>query len=765
MKKKSLIALISLLGIILLTGGGFAVYYISESIDYNASYRSDVTARVEIGRNNDGVPQITANSIEDIYFSLGFMHAQDRLMMLEYYRAISCANLSGIPGQDAEILDRIIKVSGITRHTVELEEKLPAQYRNYLKAYINGINFIKGKNVSGIKKLNRPWNVSDVISILLLREWASSYLNNIENLFQFSDRSDRRTLSALFPKQLIYYYSRDEETKIKIIRKIKTVLEKYIGAYNKGYAFYLPANRTGSRKPLTGYSFDSSLNVYPDLYPVSIKFGEITIRGITCAGLPFIYAGNNQNISFFGFSLNTDINDFLIEKIKLIDGQLNFLSGTGWKKVIPVRVPVPDEEYRQKQDIIWETDNGPVLNDIMKNESYHDSLITLTGFYPDESYIIALMNIPFSENINKASDWVKGINSYPRVYLFTDNSTCLRIYSGRVPGVSAAGKIFHNGPGFYYRLNDITHINKSDKAEFAGSWILDRGPFSIQSRSIFDRNRIRRLEDLLSEKALFSKKDALSLLKDNYAVYAEKLIPRLLSILGTSPVTSARLSRIYFKQWDMKMDTNKVSPSLFNIIMKNFVIETYEDDIGEDADSYIRHSAYDNYNFLLDKFHELLRDGKSPVFDNRKTENVETVEMTFDRAFIKSTRYLNRRLGPIMENWKWGVIHRGHYVIPLKEESLINNLFYTEKDTPFQGGNSTLYSGAYSEDFKPKLNSSLLGIFSHGESEFHMNFSYSIRPMSKFYYGQFQGEKRIKFNKMKKTYNTIIDPVSFTSPQ
>jgi acyl-homoserine lactone acylase PvdQ len=210
----------------------------------------------------------------------------------------------------------------------------------------------------------------------------------------------------------------------------------------------------------------------------------------------------------------------------------------------------------------------------------------------------------------------------------------------------------------------------------------------------------------------------------------------------------------------MNMDTEKVSPSLFNTIMKNFVIETYEDDIGEVADTYIRHSAYNNYYFLLEKFHDLLRDGKSPVFDNRKTENVETIEMTFDRAFIKSMRHLNRRLGPIMEKWKWGAIHRGHYTIPLKEESIISNLFNTVKDTPVRGGNSTLYSGAYSENFKPNLNSSLLGIFFEGESEFHMNFSYSIRPMSKFYYGKFQGEKRIKFNKISEKYKTIIDPVN-----
>ncbi len=759
MKKKSLIVIFSLLGTAVLVAGGFILAFLSKSIDYNVSERSDILEKITIERDINGVPGITAHSIDDIYFSIGFVHAQDRLMMLEYYRAISGAGLSAIAGEEAEILDRIIKVSGITRKARELEEKLPEPYKNYLASYAKGVNLFKKNNISDREKLNRPWDVADVISILLLREWAASYLNNSENLFQFPQSISYSLLNTLFPGNLLYYFNQDEKRHIKVIRKIKTVLEKYIGTYDSGYAFSVPSGRTERRKPLIGYSFDSNLNVYPDLYPVSIKFGEIVIRGITFAGLPFIYAGNNQNISFFGFSINTDINDFLMDKIKIIDGQPHFLTGTGWKKVMPVRVPIPDKEYRQKQDIVWKTDNGYVLSDILKDEVYRDSIVTLPEFYPDESYIMALMKIPFSENINKAIESVKNVHSYPRVYLFSDNTVCSKVYSGKVPGTPVTNRIFHNGLGFSSRLNDITSVKISNRTEAAGSWILNRSPFPVRDRSLFDRKRIERLEHLLNHTVLFGRESAFALLKDNYSIYAEKLVPRLLSLLDSNPITSARLCRIYFKQWDMKMDAEKVAPLLFNIIMKNFIIETYEDDMGDAADTFIRGSAYNHYHFLLDKFTDLLREGKSSVFDNKRTEDIETVEITFGRAFINSLRYLNRKLGPIMENWKWGNIHRGHYSIPLKEESILYNLLYEIKDTPFSGGNSTLSSGAYLINFKPRLNSSLTGFFSGDESEFHMNYSYSVNPLSKFYYGKFQGEKRIKFNKMTKTDTAFIYPL------
>ena len=60
------------------------VYYLaSRSLpDYDASFVvPGLTAEVEIVRNNSGVPHIFGAQDRDIFYGLGFAHAQDRLWL------------------------------------------------------------------------------------------------------------------------------------------------------------------------------------------------------------------------------------------------------------------------------------------------------------------------------------------------------------------------------------------------------------------------------------------------------------------------------------------------------------------------------------------------------------------------------------------------------------------------------------------------------------------------------------------------------------
>ena len=63
---------------------GFLTYYIlSRSLpDYNEDFTlPGISAPVEIVRNNNNVPHIFGKTETDVYYALGFAHAQDRLRM------------------------------------------------------------------------------------------------------------------------------------------------------------------------------------------------------------------------------------------------------------------------------------------------------------------------------------------------------------------------------------------------------------------------------------------------------------------------------------------------------------------------------------------------------------------------------------------------------------------------------------------------------------------------------------------------------------
>ena len=69
-----------LIGLMLIVGL-LAYYILTRSlVDYDEDFTvAGLTAPVEIVRNNDNVPHIFGASDEDVFFALGFAHAQDRL--------------------------------------------------------------------------------------------------------------------------------------------------------------------------------------------------------------------------------------------------------------------------------------------------------------------------------------------------------------------------------------------------------------------------------------------------------------------------------------------------------------------------------------------------------------------------------------------------------------------------------------------------------------------------------------------------------------
>src|SRR4051812_19140519 len=57
-----------------------------------------LAASVDIIRNTDGIPHIFGTSKADVFFGLGFVHAQDRLWQMELQRRIGHGRLSEVFG-------------------------------------------------------------------------------------------------------------------------------------------------------------------------------------------------------------------------------------------------------------------------------------------------------------------------------------------------------------------------------------------------------------------------------------------------------------------------------------------------------------------------------------------------------------------------------------------------------------------------------------------------------------------------------------------
>ncbi len=98
---------------------------------------------VHVYRDGNGIPHIYAESPEDLFFAQGYVHAQDRMWQMEFWRHIAQGRISEIVGEPGIENDRFIRTSGWNRiaeaNTTYYEQELP-EATNALTAYSAGVN-------------------------------------------------------------------------------------------------------------------------------------------------------------------------------------------------------------------------------------------------------------------------------------------------------------------------------------------------------------------------------------------------------------------------------------------------------------------------------------------------------------------------------------------------------------------------------------------------------------------------------------------------
>lgn len=156
-------------------------YFLSRSLpDYTEDFAlSGVSAPVEIVRNNANVPHIFGATDDDVYFALGFAHAQDRLWQMTQLRRTAQGRLSEIFGQRTVRIDEILRrydIYGLALQSVPAQD---APTKRALEAYANGVNAWIGQVNSGARGRGAPefflfepeiavWQPADSIAILKL---------------------------------------------------------------------------------------------------------------------------------------------------------------------------------------------------------------------------------------------------------------------------------------------------------------------------------------------------------------------------------------------------------------------------------------------------------------------------------------------------------------------------------------------------------------------------------------------------------------------
>ncbi len=338
-----------------------------------------LAADVTVQRDASGVPTITADSSEDLFFAQGFVHAQDRFFEMDFRRHVTAGRVAELFGESQAGTDAFLRTLG-WRTTAEAEvEAMDEQTRGYYEAYAAGVNAYLGSRsgaelsleyaVLGLQNPDyepEPWEPAD--SVAWLKAMAWDLRTNVEDeterallaadLADGDDPEDTRALLAkLYPA---YPFDRNPV----IVPQISTV--DPIDTTADTAAFTLPAPDGEVQQAVTTIEWQETANVIeaasvlvgdagegigsnswvvsgeltasgmpllandPHLgaslpsvwYQVQLRCSTVgedcpfDVGGFSFSGLPGIVIGHNQRVAWGFTNLTTDVTDLYVERIE-----------------------------------------------------------------------------------------------------------------------------------------------------------------------------------------------------------------------------------------------------------------------------------------------------------------------------------------------------------------------------------------------------------------------------------------------------------------
>jgi penicillin amidase len=372
-------------GILLVLLGGYMAYYLaSRSLpDYDATITvSGISGPLEIARDTANVPHIFGDTDEDVFFGLGFTHAQDRLFQMMLLRRTAQGKLSEVFGPRTKDTDELMRRLAVYEAAEASAPLQTPETTAALKAYARGVNAWIIEVNKGAMGRGAPefflfpseisyWRPED--SIALLKLFALRQSDHIP-----AEVLRARTSLLLAPervKDILPDAPGAPTSLLSDFAELFPDVAPYQPSLNTDYAMaglkaapFGGASNVWAASPERAASSASLMANDPHLgfsapgawYLARLELKSGGVIGASIPGVPFIVAGRKETLSWGITAAYTDDADLFIEKVNPKNAS-EVLTPNGYKKmrskpsILRIKDQAPETITLQ-----W-TDNGPVL--------------------------------------------------------------------------------------------------------------------------------------------------------------------------------------------------------------------------------------------------------------------------------------------------------------------------------------------------------------------------------------------------------------------
>ncbi len=702
--KKALIGLSTLLVLALIGIGG----WLSTSLpSHPTSLMSpDLAGPVEIHRDAAAIPTIRAQTDDDAYFALGFVHAEDRFWQMELTRRFGAGRLSEILGEKTVAADKWMRTLGLYRLAEQQAQTLPKPVQNALAAYSKGVNhWLQNKTGLGaiefavFRYVPEPWRPADSLvwsKIMATRLSGNFHKEILRN--RLAGRIGMDRMNAFWPDYPNQVTASAQSALAHLMARLENLSPWPVGLpEGASNQWIVGGERTQTGAPLLANDPHLGFAAPIMWYLAEIKTPTLRVSGATVPGMPFHILGHNGQLAWGITSTQADTEDLVVER--LVEGQTDH-----YQRPVGIAPFTVREETIRIKDAAAQTfrvrssGHGPVISDLrtdLTDVSGDASVISLNAMYlkPGDQTANALYLL------NRATDWpgFRHALTYLRTpvlnvgFADTQGNIGMQV-AGDIP-VRASGDGSlptqgQTGAGAWHGRVPFDQLPSVFNP--SGDLILNaNNPVgNIAQKPFISRDwaapyRAQRIEQRLDDAAQLETDDMASIQLDTVSLMAREMVPALLALAKPQNDRESQALAL-LAGWDGDMDRGRPEPLIFSYWLRSLNETLYRDDLGRLADDLIALRP----RFVL----SVLR--IDPVWcNNRETAPLETCASAVSESLGKTHTLLSEQYGTDMSAWRWGDAHQATFRHSIfKHIPLLNRL--TDLALANSGSDYTVNRGA-----------------------------------------------------------------------
>lgn len=726
------------------------VYYLAgQSLpDYDQTVEvQGLTAPVEIVRNNANVPHIFGSDDPDVFFGLGYAHAQDRLWQMTLFRRTVQGRLSEVFGERTVGTDRLLRRLDLYRLAQQSLEVQDRYTRAALTAYAAGVNArlaeinaeALGRGAPEMFLFNAPvspWQPADSLAIIklmglqlsghlqeeVLYARTSLALQDSERLADILPDAPGPGIAALpeyatlFPGVPRFAQAPGQSTNLALSPVQPRGLAGASNAWSAASSRSASGGTLLANDPHLGFTAPSTW------YLARLELANGGVIGGTIPGIPTILVGRSDRLGWGLTSSYADDQDLYIEKLNPENTE-EYLTPDGYKEFVSRPSIINIKDARPITLTLRWTENGPVLpGSVFDLETItppgHVVSLAWTMLSPNDTSLNAALALMNAGSVSEGIEASEGYIGPSQNLTLADRTSIALKTVGAVPRRDPRHQSEGRMPSQGWRSENRWQgrMPYSTNPEFlspvggvlgnTNNKVLER-PFPNHVSFVWgDTQRVNRWQRLMQTREVHTRDSFIEAQLDPVSPTARALLPLIGADLwftgeaapeGT-PERQRQIALSLLAEWNGEMNEHLPEPLIYAAWLRALQTRLIVDDLGPLADEF-RHVEP---IFIERVFRDV--DGAGAWCDIRQSAPQETCTEIARLALDDALIWIAERYGDALVSLHWGDAHQATHDHPVLGDVPVLRYFMNIRQSTSGGDNTLLRGRTSGEDPRPFQN-------------------------------------------------------------